>query len=127
MKTTLAIAVITLGLAAGSARAEQWKNVSIVDAHCAGTVKADPDAHSRSCALQCSHYGYGMITSDGRYIKFDATGNKDAKEALEASTMKDHLRATVEGQLTGNVVKVQSISFGPSAGGPASQSSRSSY
>lgn len=111
MKTTLVLAVFALGLAGTAVRAEEWKDVAIVDAHCAGDVKADPDAHTRSCALQCAKYGYGMITADGSYLKFDSAGSAKVKAALQASTKTDHLRATIDGQRTGQMVKVTSISL----------------
>lgn len=109
-KTSLAFAIMALALA-GTARAEEWKDVPIVDAHCAGDVKANPDAHTRSCALQCAHYGYGLIAPDGTYLKFDAAGTAKAKAALAASKKTDHLRATVEGEREGSTIKVTSLSL----------------
>jgi len=111
MKTRLAVALVVFGAfgLATAAKAEEWKDVPIVDAHCAGDVKADPDSHARSCDLQCAHYGFGMIASDGTYLKFDMAGNSKAKAALQSSTKKDHIRATVDGVRSGNTIKVKSI------------------
>ena len=114
MKIKLVLAVVAsavMGLAAGSAWAEEWKDVSIVDAHCAGKMKADADSHTRSCALQCAHYGYGLIGSDGKFVKFDTVGNAKIKAALQASDKADHLRATVDGEQQGNTIKVTSVTL----------------
>ena len=33
------------------------------------------DAHTRNCARQCSKAGYGILASDGRFLRFDSAGN----------------------------------------------------
>jgi hypothetical protein len=89
--------------------AETWNNVSIVDVKCSAKVKDNPDAHTRKCALQCANSGYGIVTADGAFLKFDAQGNKRAVAALKASQAKDHLRATVTGDREGSTIKVNSL------------------
>lgn len=108
MKKTL-VAVVALTFAGGLAMAEEWKGVPVVDTHCVGKVKADPDKHARSCALQCSKGGYGLLTSDGTYLKFDAAGDEKTLAALKASSKTDHLRADVTGERSGDTLKVTSI------------------
>jgi hypothetical protein len=88
-----------------------WSNVPVVDTMCIGKVKANPDAHKRSCALQCSKSGYGLITQDGTYLKFDDAGNEKAVAALKASKKEDHVRATVKGTREGDHIKVDSITL----------------
>lgn len=88
---------------------ESYKNVAVVDTNCSAKVAADPDAHTRACALKCEASGFGIITSDKKYIKFDAEGNKEIQEALKASSKKDHLRVDVTGDLQGDTLKVTSI------------------
>ena len=83
------------------ASAEEWKNVPVVDTQCISKVKADPDKHTKQCALQCVKGGYGLLTTDGAYLKFDTVGNEKAVAALKATSKTDHLRATVVGDLTG--------------------------
>lgn len=89
--------------------AETWKDVTLVDVACSAKVKANPDAHTKDCALQCSKSGYAIITSDGVILKLDIKGSQDAVAALKASTNKDHLRATVTGEREGNTIKVASL------------------
>lgn len=110
MKRTL-LAVFVLGLGAGVAGAEEWKGVSVIDTNCLEKVKADPDKHPRSCALQCAKSGYGLLTSDGKYLKFDAAGNEKALAALKASDKADHLRANVTGERDGDTIKVSSLTL----------------
>jgi hypothetical protein len=105
------LAVFVLGLGAGMASAEEWKGVSVVDAHCPERVKADPDKHSRACALKCEKGGYGLLTSDGKYLKFDAAGNEKALAALKESKKENHLRANVTGERDGDTIKVSSITL----------------
>jgi hypothetical protein len=107
----LAATLALFGLAALPALAanESYKNVSLVDSNCSKKAAADPDSHSRSCALQCAMSGYGILTADKKFIKFDDAGSKKAEEALKASDKKDHLRVDVSGDLQGDTLKVTSI------------------
>jgi hypothetical protein len=88
-----------------------WSNVPVVDSMCLGKVKANPDAHKRTCLLQCSKSGYGLVTQDGTYLKFDEAGNEKTMAALKASKKEDHVRATVKGTKEGDTIKVDSITL----------------
>jgi hypothetical protein len=88
---------------------ESYKNVSVVDVNCSAKVAADPDSHPRACALKCAGSGFGIVTQDKHFLKFDAEGNTKIVEALKASDKKDHLRADVSGDLQGDTLKVTSI------------------
>lgn len=89
--------------------AETWKNVALVDTACAAKATENPDAHTRECAVACAKSGFGIVTSDGSYLKFDASGNEKALAALKSSQKKDHLRATVRGDREGQIIKVASL------------------
>jgi len=101
-------AVASLASPLQAADAQTWKSLPLMDGHCVEKTAADPDAHPRSCALQCAAGGYGVI-ADGKFLKFDETGNEKALAALKKSEKKDHLRATVTGILQGDVITVSSI------------------
>jgi len=103
---TALLGLTALPLAAG----ETWKGVSVIDTLCVSKVKADPDKHTKECALRCQKGGYGLLTADGTYLKFDEEGNQKTIAALKASTKTDHLRATVVGERSGETVKVTTIS-----------------
>ena len=106
-----------LGLAgsmlfAGSLAAEEWKNVSLVDTMCSekDAVKADPDKHPVKCAVACAKSGYGIM-ADGKFLKFDETGNKQTAAALQATKKTDHLRANVVGERKGDEIAVSKITL----------------
>lgn len=72
-------------------------------------VAADPDSHPRACALKCEKSGYGIVTQDKHFLKFDAEGNIKIVEALNASDKKDHLRVDVSGEVHGDTLQVTLI------------------
>ena len=78
---------------------------------CVDKAKANPDKHTVKCALACEDGGYGILTADGKYLKFDDAGNKKALAALHATKKTDSLRATVEGTVSGDEIKVSSLSL----------------
>ena len=88
---------------------ETYKDVSVVDVNCSTKVTADPDSHTRACALKCAASGFGIVTQDKHFLKFDAEGNAKIVEALKASDKKDHLRVDVSGDVQGDMLKVASI------------------
>jgi len=93
-----------------TAAVQTWTNIPLVDQKCSTKFKPSTvDTHTRSCALACESTGYGILTSEGTFLKFDKDGSQKALDELKASTKKDHLRATVTGELEGSTLKVQSI------------------
>ena len=70
--------------------ANMWHGY-IVDAMCAKGMAKKPEAamqkamnHTRDCALEeaCAESGFGIFV-ETKYVKFDAAGDKMAKEMLE--------------------------------------------
>lgn len=105
--------VILMGLFAAPAlaSAESYQNVPLMDVNCSRKAVADPDAHTRDCALKCAASGFGIVMQDQHFLKFDAAGNAKIVEALKASSKKDHLRVNVSGDVHGDSIKVNSISL----------------
>jgi hypothetical protein len=99
-----------LALPAVSA-AETYKDVPVVDVNCSKKAAADPDSHTRACALKCEASGFGIVTSDKQFLKFDAQGNKQIVAALKASDKKDHLRVDVSGDVKDGTLQVTSITL----------------
>ncbi|MFY9549507.1 MAG: hypothetical protein WAU32_00015 [Thermoanaerobaculia bacterium] len=99
----LAVSAMSASLALS---AETWKNAPVIDGQCVEKVKANPDKHTVKCALACADEGYGILAADGTYLKFDAAGNAKALAALQATKKTDHLRADVEGERSGEEIKV---------------------
>jgi hypothetical protein len=103
--------VVLFGLSAMPALAgvESYKDVPVVDVNCSKKAAADPDAHTRACALKCEASGFGIVTKEKQFLKFDKEGNAKVVEALKASDKKDHLRVDVRGDVEGDTLKVSSI------------------
>ncbi|MGA7926785.1 MAG: hypothetical protein WCA20_12375 [Candidatus Sulfotelmatobacter sp.] len=109
----LASFLVLFGLCALPAfgAAQTYKNVPVVDVKCSSKVAADPDSHPRACALKCAASGFGIVTQDKQFLKFDAEGNAKIVEALKASDKKDHLRVDVSGDVQGDTLKVTAINL----------------
>src|SRR6516225_8808027 len=69
--------------------------------------------HKRQCAMMpdCEKSGYGVFTADNRYLLFDAAGNEQAAAALKSSQKKDNLKVKVSGEVTGDTIKVASLTL----------------
>ncbi len=104
MKRTLGItgSLLMFGMAAW---AETWSG-TVVDTMCKGK---DVASHTRQCALTCSKGGFGLVTSDGKFVKFDEGGNAKALAALKASAKDKDLQASITGTLEDGVIQVDSI------------------
>jgi hypothetical protein len=79
---------------------------TVVDVMCRGK---DLAGHTRECAVTCAKSGYGLVTADGKFLKFDEAGNARTLAALKKSAKEKDLKAKVSGALDGDVLKVQSI------------------
>jgi hypothetical protein len=96
-------------LPAWATTTETFNGVPVIDTNCSKKAVADPDAHTRECALKCQASGYGIITGDHKYLNFDSAGNTKITEALKVSDKKDHLRVDVTGEVNGDTLQVTSI------------------
>ncbi len=94
-----------------AAQAESWQGAALVDNQCAAKSKTDPDSHTRDCALGCAKSGFGIVTADGNYLKFDAAGNEKALAVLNSTKKEDHLRVNVTGDVAGGVIKVKTLAL----------------
>lgn len=107
MRKLVTISGAAMMMFAGLALAESWSG-TVVDVSCA---KKDLSTHSRKCAMGCSKSGYGLVTADGKFTKFDEAGNAKALAALQASTKNNDLKAKVTGKISGEVIEVESITI----------------
>lgn len=106
----IAVAVVAIaGWSINAGAAETWNKVSMVDTMCSLKVKADPDKHTRECALQCAKGGFGVFTADGTYLKFDAKGNEQAVALLKGAKHADKARVNVTGTRSGETIAVTSL------------------
>jgi hypothetical protein len=67
--------------------------------------------HDRDCALTagCQKSGYGVYTSDGKFLSLDAAGNTKAIAALKASKKKDNLTVKITGDIQGDSINVTNL------------------
>jgi hypothetical protein len=110
MMKKVASVIVLLGMSALPALAmTSYQNVPVVDVSCSKKAAANPDAHTRDCALACAKSGFGIVTKDQQFLKFDAAGNAKVADALKMSSKKDHLRVNVDGDVQGDTLKVTSV------------------
>lgn len=106
--------LVMAGLAMTPAVAET-RTISgyLIDKSCsAETVgKAALAKHGKACALmgECRKSGYGVVTDDGKFIAFDAAGNKRALAVFQTSKKEMDYKVTVTGDQQGEVIKVTSL------------------
>jgi hypothetical protein len=96
-------------LAAGLASAEVFSG-TVVDVMCKGK---DLAGHTRSCALDCAKSGFGLVQADGKFLKFDESGNARTLSMLKKSSKDKDLKVKVSGTLDGEVIKVQAVELLP--------------
>ena len=127
MKTLLR-SIVVVGTLAMAAHAEEIKGI-LMDQMCSG--KADlrisgatgllvggrivAEAHTRECLLmpECQKSGYGVYTSDNKFLKFDEAGNRKALAAIKASSKLDDFEVEVTGEVKGDTIKVASLKVLP--------------
>jgi hypothetical protein len=96
-------------LAAGLASAETFSG-TVVDVMC---KNKDLAGHTRSCAIDCAKSGFGLVQADGKFLKFDESGNARTFSMLKKSSKDKDLKVKVTGSLDGEVIKVQAVELLP--------------
>ena len=97
--------LFVISLFAVAAYAETWTG-TLVDVMCKGK---DLAGHTTKCAIGCAKSGYGIVLSDGKFVKFDEAGNSKALSTLKATEKEKDLKVKVNGKLDGETVAVESI------------------
>jgi hypothetical protein len=136
MKRSLGFCLCVAGLSCGFTLAAHAQNAQsndikgvLMDEKCSGTAdlrisgssgllvggRIVAEAHTRQCALmpECQKSGYGVYTSDNKFLKFDEAGNRKALAAIKASTKLDDLEVEVTGQVKGDTIKVLTLKLLP--------------
>ena len=69
--------------------------------------------HTKMCALMpnCKASGYGVVTADGKYLKFDKAGDAKAVTLLEGTDKKDSIKVSVDGKVDGDNIVVSSLNL----------------
>lgn len=84
---------------------ETWTG-TVVDVMCKGK---DLASHTAKCGVACAKSGYGLVLSDGKFVKFNESGNAKTLAAMKATTKEKDLKAKVSGSMKGEVIQVESI------------------
>jgi hypothetical protein len=100
-------AVGVLLCSAALACAESFSG-TVVDVMCRGK---DLASHTRECAITCARSGYGLVTAEGKFLKFNEAGNARTLTALKKLNREKDLKAKVSGTLHGDVLDVDTIDF----------------
>ena len=83
---------------------------TVVDVMCKGK---DLSSHTRQCALDCAKSGFGLVQADGKFLKFDESGNARTLSLLKKSSKDKDLKMKVTGTMDGDVIKVQAVELLP--------------
>jgi len=69
--------------------------------------------HTKMCAMMpnCKSSGFGVVTADGKYLKFDKAGDAKAVELLEGTDKKDNIKVSVDGKVDGDNIAVSGLSL----------------
>src|SRR5437763_16078562 len=101
MKRSICLFALLVNIAAA-----ETLSGTVVDIMCRGK---DLAGHTRECAVACSRSGYGLVTADGKFLKFDEAGNARTLTALKKLTREKDLKAKVTGSIAGEILKVDTI------------------
>ena len=105
-------ACLSLGLLLGFANAASAESFAgtVVDVMCRAK---DLASHTRECSLSCAKSGFGIVTAEGKFLKFDEAGNARTLSALKKTAKEKDLKAKVTGTVSGDLLKVDTIEFQP--------------
>jgi hypothetical protein len=79
---------------------QSWTG-TLVDAGCKSSSPA------QACEVSTNTANFGIMTSNGKFFKFDAEGNSKAKAAIGESRKAGKVTITVAGKLAGDTIYVQ--------------------
>ncbi len=87
----------------------------LIDKMCSAKVATEgvgaAKMHTKDCALMpnCKGSGYGVVTADGKFLKFDKDGDRMAAKVLGFTSSKDNIKVTVDGEVKGSSITVKAI------------------
>lgn len=109
MRSTIAV-LFTLMILAPPLSAEHIEGI-LMDKMCSAKMKTYDAAkmNTKMCATKCSGSGFGLVVPGGKFLKFDAEGDKKAAAALKATDKTENLTVSVEGGVDGDNIKVKGL------------------
>ncbi len=109
------ITVVTLLVAISMPLAAAAVEGYLIDKMCSAKVVEEgvdaAKAHTKDCALMpnCKASGYGVVTAEGKFLKFDESGDGMAVKFLGVMDEKDNIKVAVNGTVTGSTIAVIAI------------------
>jgi|SRR5579883_1655315 len=102
------------GAMQAAAFADQLNGTLMTTMCAAQAAKGGPEAvakHERTCNLKpnCAKTGFGVLTSDNKFYRFDEAGEAKALKALQESTKQDDMKVVVTGEIQGSKIVVSSL------------------
>ncbi len=88
--------------------AGEWTGY-LMDTMCAASRLDKASSHTTECMKRCKQSGFGLVTQEGKYIKFDEKGNIKALNELERTGKQDELLVKVTGEMRGGMIRVESV------------------
>jgi hypothetical protein len=124
MKRLITMLVATIGI--GAFAADSSIQGYLVDTTCASSNSSKPGfgaEHSRTCLRMpsCADSGYGVLTGDKRFIKFDENGNEQAKKLVADLGSETGIQINVTGPVNGDHMTVAQLSLVGDAPKPQAQ------
>ncbi len=83
----------------------------LMDTMCAAKKLDQASSHTAQCIKDCATSGFGLVTKDGNYLKFNESGNAKALKALKTGNRQANLLVKVTGELKGSLIRVDSITM----------------
>ncbi len=121
------IPILFAALGAGAFAADNSVQGYLIDVSCAARNSGKPGfaaGHGRTCLRMpsCADSGYGVLTDDRQFIKFDANGNEQARKLLADMTQETAIKVDVRGTLDGDHITVANLRLVGEAQKPQPQS-----
>jgi|SRR5882724_4113127 len=112
---TIGLAVIPMAVvSASSFAADVAIKGHLVDVACSVRKAHRPESltvHSKSCMQMpsCNGSGFGVVTEDQQFIKFDEDGNEKARKFLSETKADHDFKVVVSGSMDGDKMKIVKI------------------
>jgi hypothetical protein len=106
--------VLFAAISIGAFAADTTVSGYLVDVACGAEDGSKPGfgaSHEKMCLQMpdCAKSGYGVVTDDKKFIKFDAAGNEQAKKFIATLKKKKDIKIAVTGAVEGESMTVSKI------------------
>jgi hypothetical protein len=111
---TVVLALAVIGVTRAVASDSVTMKGYLIDVSCA-TKHAGEDNfaqdHDKDCLLMCAKSGFGVLTGEGKFVKFTEEGNKKVEAFLKETDATGSWKVEVTGKLMGELLSVDSIAL----------------